>query len=205
VNPVFTQAGFRSLRLAWALLAISITIAAVLAYASHWYLERERIDGISSDRKLRDAQSRVEAAKRERDDLQASSVIFAELVDRGFLQEEKRLEFVERLEQLRGQYRLEGLQYDISPQRPLALAGSRVFNTVDVLASRVKLRVVALHEGDLLGFMNAVDRPAKGFQHIVRCDLRRLEAAIDSAAPHVEGECLLDWVSMREKRGANAK
>jgi hypothetical protein len=205
VNPIFTRAGFRSLRLAWAVLAVSVTVTAVLAYASHWYLERERIDGISSDRKLREAQSRVEAAKRERDDLQASSVIFAELVDRGLLQEEKRLEFVERLEQLRGQYRLEGLQYDISPQRPLALAGSRVFNTVDVLASRVKLRVVALHEGDLLGFMNAVDRPAKGFQHIVRCDLRRLEAAIDSAAPHVEGECLLDWVSMREKRGASAK
>ena len=205
MNQVFTSPGFRALRVAWALLAVSITAMAVLAFTSQWFLERERVDGVSSERKLREAQARVEGAKRERDDLRASSVIFAELVGRGFLQEEKRLEFVERLEQLRGQFRLAGLQYEIAPQRPLVLAGSRVFNTVEVLASRVKLRMVALHEGDLLGFVNAVDRPAKGFQHVVRCDLHRLDAAPNSAAPRVEGECLLDWVSMREKRGANPK
>lgn len=205
MNQVFTQPGFRALRLAWALLAVSITAMAILAFTSQWFLERERVDSVSSERKLRDAQARVESAKRERDDLRASSVVFAELVARGFLQEEKRLEFVERLEQLRGQFRLAGLQYEIAPQRPLALAGSRVFNTVEVLASRVKLRMVALHEGDFLGFVNAVDRPAKGFQHVVRCDMHRLDAAPNSAAPRVEGECLLDWVSMREKRGANPK
>ena len=205
MSQVLSGSGFRALRVAWALLAVSVLAMAILGFVSQWFLERERGDSVFSERKLREAQARVESAKREREDLQASSVIFADLVDRGMLQEENRLDFVERLEQLRAQFRLAGLEYEIAPQRPLALAGSRVFNTVDVLSSRVKLKMLALHEGDLLGFVNAVDRPAKGFQHIERCELRRLDAAADAAAPRVEGECLLDWISMREKRGANPK
>ena len=205
MSPVFSNSGLRALRLAWTLLAISVVAMAILGFVSQWFLASERGDSLFSERKLREAQARVEGAKRERDDLQASSVIFADLVDRGMLQEEKRLDFVERLEQLRVQFRLAGLEYEISPQHPLALSGARVFNTVDVLASRVKLKMLALHEGDLLGFVNALDRPAKGFQHIERCEMQRLEAAANTALPRVQGECLLDWISMREKRGAIPK
>lgn len=205
MSQVFSRAGFRALRLAWALLAISIVAMAAFAYVSQWFLEHERGDSLFAEKKLREARARVEGAKRERDDLKASSVIFADLVNRGMLKEENRLDFIERLEQLRGQFRLAGLDYEISPQRPLALSGSRVFNTVDVLASRVKLKMLALHEGDLLGFVNAVDRPAKGFQHIEHCEIRRLDVAAGSALPRVEGECLLDWISIKEKRGAYPK
>ena len=202
---VFSSAGFRALRLAWILLSVSVIAMALLVFASRWFLAHERGDSLFAEKKLREAQARIEGAKRERDDLQASSVIFADLVSRGMLQEENRLDYVERLERLRSQFGLSALEYEITPQRPLTLAGSRVFNTVDVLASRVKLRMRALHEGDLLAFVNAVEHPAKGFQNIERCELRRLDTAADQASAHVEGECLLDWISMREKRGANPK
>jgi hypothetical protein len=206
MNQVFSFAGFRALRVAWALLAISIVAMVVLGISSRWFLEHERGDSLFADRKFREAQARVEGAKRERDDLAASVVVFSDLVERGILQEQRRLDFVERLEQLRSQYHLAALEYEISPQRPLILAGSRVFNTVDVMASRVQLKMRALHEGDLLGFVNAVDRPVKGFQHIERCEIRRLETvAIDIPGPRVEGECLLDWISIKEKGGSRAR
>ncbi len=206
MNQVFSASGFRSLRVAWALLAVSIAAMALLGWASRWFLDHERGDSVYADRKLREAQARVDGAKRERDDLQASSVVFADLVGRGILQEQKRIDFVEHLEQLRAQFQLAGLEYEISPQRPLILAGSRVFNTVEVVASRVQLKMRALHEGDMLGFVNAVDRPAKGFQYIERCELRRVESpSPDYQGPRVEGECLLDWITMKEKRGASSK
>jgi hypothetical protein len=205
MNQVFSASGFRALRLAWALLAISIVVMVILVLVSMWFLDHERSDSVFAGRKLREAQLRVEGAKRERDDLQASSVVFANLLERGLLQEENRLDFVEHLEELRARFRLKSLDYDIAPQRPLQLGGSRVFNSVNVLSSRVKLRMLALHEGDLLGFVNAVDRPAKGFRHIERCEMKRLENVVGGPGPRVEGECLLDWISMKEKRGPTPK
>ena len=161
MNFVFSKEGFKRLRFAWLVLGMSIVAAVASAWGSHLYLEKEKRDGLSSKRQLAEAQARVEAAKRERDDLKASAEIFQDLVKRGILGEESRLDFVERLERLKARHRLLGLEFEIAPQRPLPLAGGRMFNAVDVLGSRVKVKVQALHEGDALAFLEDLAKPSK--------------------------------------------
>ncbi len=34
--------------------------------------------------------------------------------------------------------------------------------------------------------------------------MRRVEAALDALQPHVEAECTLEWVTLKEKRGARS-
>ncbi len=203
MSIVFTKAGFRSLRLAWLMLVVAIAAAAGVAWASHLYLQKEKRDGLFSNQKLSDAQSRVEAARRERDDLKASSEIFKDLVARGILQDEHRLDFIERIERLKTDFRLMGLEYEILPQRPLPLAGGRVYNAVEVLGSKVKVRAQAMHEGDALGFLETLARPSHGFNPLSECTLKRLDPGVgDALSPRVAAECTLEWITLKDKRSA---
>jgi hypothetical protein len=78
-----------------------------------------------------------------------------------------------------------------------------VFASVDVLASRVKLKARALHEGDILAFVDSLTRNPQGFYPIDRCSMKRIEvAAADSLQPRVEADCTLEWITLKEKRVA---
>lgn len=205
MNVVFSKEGTRRLRLAWAFLGIAILAAAGIAWASHWYVQKEKRDNQTSKRELAEVQARVDAARRERDDLQASSQIFMDLVRRGILKGEGRLDFIERLERLKTRHQLLALEYEIAPQRPLPLPGGRAFESVDVLGSRVKVRALALHEGEALGFTEDLTHPPRGFNPAARCTMRRLEAGTaDAIVPRAEVECVLEWVTLKDKRGNRA-
>jgi hypothetical protein len=116
------------------------------------------------------------------------------------LQTESRLDLVDLVNALRARNQLISLDYEIAPQRPLSLPGARVFNSIEVLASRVKLKARALHEGDLLGFIDGLERTPQGFYPIDRCTMRRVETANpDSLAPRVEADCSLEWITLKEK------
>jgi hypothetical protein len=199
MNQIWTPEGRRALRTSWALLVVSIAVGAGIVAGSHWYLEKEKRDSAGAARRLQEARTRVESARRERDSLHESSDVFRTLVDRGLLQTERRLDLVELVNQLRARYQLFGLDFDIAPQRPLQLSGGRVFTSVDVLASRVKLRARALHEADVLAFVDALSQTPQGFYPVDHCVMRRAEAG-ETLRPHVEADCTLEWITLREKR-----
>lgn len=200
MSAVFSREGLRELRGAWALLALSIAAAAGLAVAGKLFLEHDRRQRTSSGQQLQQAQAKLENARRERDNLNESADIFRALVARGLLQGERRLDMVEMLNALRARHQLFSLDYEISPQRPLQLSGGRVFPAVEVLASRVKLRMRALHEGDVLGMIEGLAQSRQGFYPIDRCQMRRVEvASADALQPRVEAECAFEWITLKEK------
>jgi len=205
VKFAFTKEGFLSLRLSWVILGLAVAAAAGIAWGSLAYLQKEKRDEIASQRQLGEMRAKVEAARRERDDLRNSSVVFADLVNRGILKEESRLDLIERLDALKAKHRLIDLEYEIQPQRPLPLMGGRVFNAVDVLGSRVRIKAQALHEGEALAFIEELVRPPTGFNPASRCTLARLvPGAADTVSPRVEANCTLEWISLRDKRGGRA-
>jgi hypothetical protein len=201
VSQVFNRAGLFALRAPIALLVVAIAASLGVAFGARWYADKERRDSADSGRRLQEARARVDTARRERDNLVQSAEVFHTLVERGLLQGERRLDLVELVNSLRARYQLAALDYEIAPQRPLQLAGGRGFGSIDVLASRVKLRARALHEGDLLGFIEELTQTPQGFYPIDRCTIRRIEAPPESIQPRIESECTLEWITLREKRG----
>jgi hypothetical protein len=203
MSQVFSVGGFKALRVSWALLACAILASAGIVAGSHWYGQKEQRDRVDSGRRLQEARARVESARRERDSLKESADVFRTLVDRGMLQGERRLDLVELLQGLRVRYQLAAFDYEIAPQRALVLQGNRNYASVDILASRVKLRARALHEGDIVGFIDALEKNPRGFYPVDRCTLRRLDVA-DAASlqPRVEMECTLESITLREKHGS---
>ena len=202
MSQVFSRAGLAMLRTSLALLVVAIAASAGLVLASRWYADKERRESADSGRRLQEARARLDTARRERENLVQSAEVFRTLVERGLLQGERRLDLVELVNSLRSRYQLAALDYEIAPQRPLQLAGGRGFGSIDVLASRVKLRARALHEGDLLGFLEELTQTPQGFYPIDRCTIRRIvDAPPDSIQPRIESECTLEWITLREKRG----
>ena len=202
MTQVFSKEGFGSLAGSWIILALSVLTAASVVAASQWYLERERNESTNLTRRLQEARARLDTARRERSSLQESAEVFRTLVERGLLQGEHRLDLVEMVNELRARHQLFTLDYEISPQRPLNLSGGRAFPAVDVLGSRVRIRTQALHEGDVLAFIDDIVNSRQGFYTVDRCRIRRMDTAASSAAlvPHIEAECALEWITLREKR-----
>jgi hypothetical protein len=205
MNIVFSKEGAKWLRWAWVTLALAVLTAAGLAYGSFWYVQQGGKDDVVAKRQLKEAQARLEIARRESNDLRASADVFRDLVNRGILRDENRLELVERLDTLKARHHLLALDYEIAPQRPLPLAGGRSFNAVDVLGSRVKVTLKSLHEGDALAFLDDLANPAKGFNPVSRCHIQRSAVtAVDSVTPRIEAQCTLEWISLKDKRGGRA-
>lgn len=202
MKQVFSREGFGSLKASWVILVASIAVAAALAGASHWYVERHKRESAALAKRTQEGRTRVETARRERESLEQSADVFRTLVERGLLQSERRLDLVELVNGLRTRHQLFALDYEIGAQRPLPLAGGLAFTAVDVLASRVKLRARALHEGDLLDFIDALTQSRQGFYPVDRCVVRRIEGRGDAGAvqPRVEAECTLEWITLKEKR-----
>ena len=201
MNAVFSNEGWKALRGSWLLLAAALVAGAALVYGSHLYALLEKRDSLAGARNLQDARARVENARRERDNLNESADVFRSLVARGLLEREHRLDLVEKVNALRERHRLFTLDYEIAPQRPLPLPGGRVFPSVDVLASRVKLRARGLHEGDVLGFIDDLSRSRQGFYPVDQCTLRRIPGAPQDLQAHVEASCTLEWITLRDKAG----
>ena len=204
MSTVVAAAGARNLRVSWVLLGLSIAAAIGIVLGSQWYRERENRESSSAERRLAEATGRVEAARRERDSLQESADVFRTLVERGLLQGEHRLDLVEMVNTLRVRHELFSLDYEITPQRTLQLPGGRVYPAVDVLSSRVKVKLRALHEGDVMGFIQDLGQSRQGFYPIDRCLMRRVEAPSDSIQPHVEAECAFEWITLKDKNANRA-
>ena len=200
-SQVFSREGWRTLRSSWLGLAGAIAAGAAIVYGSYWFGMKEERDSLLATRRLQEARTRLDGARRERDNLTESADVFRTLVERGVLQREQRLDLVEMVNGLRSRYQLFSLDYEIDPQRALPLAGGRVFSSVDVLASRVTLKARALHEGDILGFIDELSREREGFHPVEQCSMRRLGGSTVGLQPHVEANCTLEWITLKDKAG----
>lgn len=200
MSGLFTAEGFRALRGSWILLGLAVLAAVAVGVGGHWITQRDIRDGNASDKRVRDARTRLDGARRERDNLAESAEVFRALVERGILQDERRLDLVELVADLRRRHGLLALEYDIAPQR--ALPGSQ-FGSVEVLSSRVKLRARALHEGDLLAFIEDLARSPRGLYPVDRCVIKRIvDDPPTTLRPRVEAECNVEWITLKEKKGA---
>ncbi len=207
---IFSREGVRSLRFAAGIALLGVGIAGAFVAGSYIYWQAEKKNDQQSQRLLRDLRGRLDTIRRERDDLRNSADVFKSLTARGAFMPEQRLDLVEAFEELKRRHRLLSLEYEVSPQRPLRMGNGIAFSGVDVLGSRIKFKVRAYHDGDLVSFLDEFPRMQRGFFPIDHCLIKR---AADSAqavvagagekAPlpaGVEAECVLDWVTLVDRR-----
>ena len=194
--------------LGWPIAAslLALAVAAVFILGSLYYLDVQKRSDALSKRGLQAAQQRVANANQEADDLRTSVDVFKQLTAQGVFNTESRLDWIELFKRLKIKHRLIALGYELAPQRQLQLPGGRVFPSIDLLGSRIKLKLLAYHDGDLIGFLEEFSQLKNGFYPIDRCSIRRISDAMnESGVAHLEAECLLDWVTLKDKRSPSAR
>ncbi|MBL8511782.1 MAG: hypothetical protein JNM52_09065 [Betaproteobacteria bacterium] len=173
MSKVFTQEGFRALRWAYGVALAGLGVAGFLVGGSYFYAKLEQENNKQSIKSQMDMRARLENAKRERDDVNNSESLYKAVVARGVFATTTRLDLVEALQVLKDRHKLVALEYEIAPQRVLKLAGGANVSAITVLGSRIKLKIRAHHDGDLLAFLDAFPRLQRGVFPVDRCMMKR--------------------------------
>lgn len=170
---IFSRAGINSLKFALLVLVAGLGVGAFIVAGSYWYWQAEKNSNQLSERSAQDLRGRLSIVKRDRDDLLGSQGTYDALAARGAFLAEQRFDLIEALAAMKARHKLTSLAYEVAPQRPLRLAASGSFPGVNLLASRVKLKIRALHDGDLIAFLDEFPRMQRGFFPLDRCAIKR--------------------------------
>lgn len=132
-------------------------------------------------------------------EIRAKIARYQEIIDAGRSAPERRLEWVETLKKIKDTRRLLGLDYEISPQRPLD-AKSLGAGGFDFLTSPMKLEMPLLHENDLFGLFADLSAQVQALISIKHCRIDRVPpdpAKRNSAT--LKAHCEIDWITLRER------
>jgi hypothetical protein len=224
---VMTKEGFGALKFSYLVLAAGVGVAAFLVAGSYFFWQAEKANNVTSQRRLSDALSRLANAKQQRDDLRDSVDTYNALTGRGVFIAEKRLDLLDAMDALRVRHRITSLEYQVGAQRQLKLAGGTSITAVEALGSRIQLKATALHDGDMLAFLDEFSRMQRGLFPIERCAIaRNTKTGVSipvtptpkpasrspdrgdnepsgpppTLTPAIEAECALEWITLVDKR-----
>ena len=225
---IFSRAGFNALKFAYVVLIAGLGVGIFIVVGSYYYWQAEKKNDLQSQRSLQDLRGRLNTAIRDREDLRGSEDTYKILAARGVFIPEERFDLIESLAALKARHQLISLTYEVAQQRPLRLGGGAAYSGVNLFASRVKLKIDAFHDGNLIAFLDEFPRLQRGFFPIDYCSIKRnplpqaaplennatrsvatpTSSAIPSAAllaptgiitPALAAECSFDWITLQAK------
>ena len=204
-DPALPRSFFRDdfplIRKASILLAASIAASAALIAGSGFLLSRQQASRTVAQAHLAQAQGQYKQAEDEKNEIRDFQPRFEQLVRRGFVGEENRLDTVEHIRHIQEGRKLSPITYEISPQQAFQGDPSVQTGELELRGSRITLRMGLLHEMDLFNFLS--DLGTYGLFAPQSCNLTTVDSASDlKLAPHLRGECTLYWVTMGRRAAA---
>ncbi len=158
---------------------------------------------MEDEKRARD--SRLQALVRNHQELvEAERIIetlfgrYRKLEARGFIGEEPRLQWLEALRRMGEENGILAMEYRLHEQRPYSLPPTVDSGSYQVYASAMDLQVEALHEGDLLLFLDHLHGQEGGLVMVDGCTLRRQGGNdVLPGVANVRADCKLSWFSIR--------
>jgi hypothetical protein len=191
-----------------AAIGLAFVVAGVVAVViAGQLLQKARAEqaGVANERVA--AQNKHTRAADEEREIRERLVDYRKLLERGLVGEERRLDWVDRIAEIKANRKLPELKYSIEPQRTIDVPGTAPSTEVEVLGSRLTLDMALLHEEDLLRFLTDLRRSVNAYVLVRACTLERSAAVAPAdrgAAPRLRARCDIDLVTIRDKRLAAA-
>jgi hypothetical protein len=204
---MITKDDFRRIRLALAAALVMLVAGAAIVFAALQLHQAEKKEQAAAQARRAEIQGKLIRARDEEAEIKKKIARFNELAGRGIFGEERRLDWVELIRRIQDARKLIDVQYEIAPQQTLdaaTLPGAG--GGFDYLASTMQLRMKLLHEVDLLNFLADLRQSAQAFIRVRRCDVKRLPRGAPAEGPglppQLDAECTIDWITIRERKGA---
>ncbi len=195
-----TQKDWRQLRFPILGLGLAMIAAGLLAsFADQYRTKQEQALQIEQGL-YNQARQKFESSGQEKETIIKYLPEYNRLLAQGFIGEERRIEWIERLRKIHGQYNLFSIDYSIGQQERyqpsfIINAGNHIINR-----SVMELKLDMLHEGDLIHLIEDLHQETPPF--LVReCEITRpIGADIDSKkmTANLKAVCEIDWITLRD-------
>ncbi|MGH8699478.1 MAG: hypothetical protein ACREVS_23535 [Burkholderiales bacterium] len=151
-------------------------------------------------------QNKLVRANDEAREIRERIVEYRKLVDRGVVGEERRLDWVDRINAIKAARKLADVKYSIGAQRAAQYPGIAGGGEVEFLASPMTLDMALLHEEDLFRFIGDLRSALSALVVVKACSVERTGEAAKARglAPRLRAVCELDLVTIRDKRASKA-
>lgn len=183
-----------------ALALIAAGLAAVMATQGMLAQAHGELSQAKSAREQ--AQARLARATDEERDIREKLVDYRKLLDRGFIGEEQRLDWIDRIAAIKSARKLFDVKYTIEPRRPVDYPGLSGKGNVEFLASPMKLDMQLLHEEDLFRFIGDLRGALSAYVFVKACNVDRADRGLSDrgVAPRLHANCEIDLVTIRDRQ-----
>jgi len=189
---------------------IALGVAAVLVTLLLAYTGRQKDQAVQAQQaqqsQLAQARSRFQTSGAEKDTIAKYMPIYLALVRRGFIGEERRIEWIDDLRNINQQFKLFGIGYNIGAQEVYKPPFNVALGAFVLHRSTMKIDSPLLHEGDLLTVINALMNQDRAPMIVRDCVITRTAAGNrNKFLPNLNASCEIDWLTVSEPPRAGGK
>jgi hypothetical protein len=201
----FTPADWKKLRTSIFVFGISFIAMVALSY----YAQLRQISSMQSltnqQTQLHQAKQRYQLSGTEKTNIIKYLPQYQQLISKGVVGEERRLEWVDALRNIHKNQKLFSIKYNIGAQEIYKPVFSLNAGPFKITRSLMKLELAMLHEGDLLTLLNGLGTQQTSPFIVRQCEMTRQNANIGSSlTPNMQAKCELDWMTIHEPITASA-
>jgi hypothetical protein len=186
-------------------LGLAIIIAALLVAYAQQHMNATELSLQQQESKLNQARQRYQSSGMEKETIVKYLPIYQHLIKKGFIGEERRIEWVDSLRTIHQENKLFGINYSIASQEDYKPTFNLNAGPFILRRSVMKLELSMLHEGDLTTLIEAL-KAKESTPFIPRdCEITRVSTDVaNKLTPNLLASCELDWLTIREPQAVAA-
>jgi hypothetical protein len=200
------QLDWKRLRMPILLLGLVIISSGLLAYFSYEYANQKQAALQTQQNLLKQAHLKYLSSGQERETIVKYLPLYQNLIASGFIGEEQRIEWIEKLRQIHMQHKLFSIDYNIGQQETVSPKYFGAIGQFTLKRSIMKIKMGLLHEGDLLSLLDGLkEQPAPFIARdceLVKPSNARINPTVLST--NIQASCEIDWFTLREPPSGGA-
>jgi hypothetical protein len=195
----FARDDWKKIRTPAVIFSLAFILMGSLVYFAHLRKEASVFALRNQKAQLQEATRRYQLSGAEKNSIIKYLPQYQQLINKGVVGEERRLEWVDALRNVHKNQKLFTIKYGIGAQelyKPIFSINSGQFK---ITRSLMKLELAMLHEGDLLILFDSFTEQKTSPFIVRQCEITRQNANIGSSlTPNMLAKCELDWITIHE-------
>ncbi len=201
-----TQQDWRKLRYPIVGLGAALVLVGLLVSFADQYRTKNELALQTQQNMLNQARQQLLSSGMEKETIVQYLPIYNDLLSKGFIGEERRIEWIETLRQIHAQHKLFSIDYSIGLQENYKPSFLPNLGSFVLHRSVMNVKLDMLHEGDILALIDGLHEQTTPF--IVRdCEISRpVGAQVNSkdVAANMQANCEIDWLTLRDPQLSDA-
>lgn len=194
-----TVQDWRKLQLPMVTLGIALIISTLL-YSTTDGRRLKAQEALQAQQSALDkARQRYESSGLEKETIEKFLPAYEKLLERGFVGEEQRIDWIDDLREINLRQKLFGINYDIGSQEDYKPKFPLNVGSFKLHRSTMKINFSMLHEGDLTMVLTALPAENNPPFMVRDCNIERLPGGGQGKfLPNLKTSCELDWLTVSE-------